>query len=945
MGERVRAPRRAGGRFFAAAAALAGVLLGGLAVPAHAEGPAAPTAGVLNDLTGDGRADVFSADRSGLAVLPAGGAPYVASTAAQSPNGSEWRTFQVSSRGSATGGRTEDLYVFDKASHELYLYPNDGSSGGRPGYFTKTEQVRKVAKPQSCAAGSDCTGYDPTWTSATQVLATDGIANQDGVPDLVTVEKGRLWYYPGKAGSVIGAPVQLGTGDWTTTVLLTPGKVGGVPTLWARSTTGVGNEMYGYRLEFGPDGLPVQPLRSPVTVFRLKSAVPAADGSEQCYTLPGNRLAPCGKVVAGWQLRADGTFRDRGYCLDAAPGPQSVGGFCSVSATQQWRVGPGAALVANDGRCLAAPAEGIVPVLEPCDGSPRQGWGRWEQGAAVPAALPAPFDVVVIPLAGFDDVHQYVGSLRSPGDLDGDGNPEMVIGTVNPYESSVVTVVRPGAAPVGGSARFGEPYSLGILENPRNSMTWNTPIGRSDVFYSACASLKVRGDGNLVLTELATGRELWSTRLPAHPAGRLVVQYGELALVDAGQSYWSSNPEQRGERYAEVKLSVQDDCNVVLRDPSGVELWSTRTYSPEHDTSGVPLMAGRTLGSGEQVVADRTQLAMQADGNLVLSDRQTSRVLWTSGTEGHPGATAAVQADGNLVVRDQAGAPVWSVGYWAFAGSRYVVQRDGNLVMYDPDSKPLWATHTWYGGVDDLGATLPSGRTLRSGETVESKAGRLVMQPDGNLVLYSKATGNSRWHSGTWGNEGATVTMQGDGNLVVRAVDGRALWSTGSWDFRNARLVVQDDLNLVLYAVSPGRRGEILARWASGTDNRAAARLGTAVFAGGGLRSGEVLNTPAVSPIHLNMQADGNLVLFFNAYGPVWDSRTWGNPGARFVVQDDGNAVIYAADGRALSSTGTWGHPGAYLVLQNDANLVLYDADGVVPLWSTGTYWQALQRR
>ena len=56
----------------------------------------------------------------------------------------------------------------------------------------------------------------------------------------------------------------------------------------------------------------------------------------------------------------------------------------------------------------------------------------------------------------------------------------------------------------------------------------------------------------------------------------------------------------------------------------------------------------------------------------------------------------------------------------------------------------------------------------------------------------------------------------------------------------------------------------------------------------------------------LTMQHDGNLVQ--GAQGrAIWNSQTWGNPGARLHVQDDCNVVIYARDGRPLWNTRTWG--------------------------------------
>jgi hypothetical protein len=67
------------------------------------------------------------------------------------------------------------------------------------------------------------------------------------------------------------------------------------------------------------------------------------------------------------------------------------------------------------------------------------------------------------------------------------------------------------------------------------------------------------------------------------------------------------------------------------------------------------------------------------------------------------------------------------------------------------------------------GSTLESGQTLPASQYLTSSSGRcrLVMQTDGNLVLYNDA-GRALWFSGTAGNPGAYLAMQaGDGNLVI----------------------------------------------------------------------------------------------------------------------------------------------------------------------------------
>lgn len=74
----------------------------------------------------------------------------------------------------------------------------------------------------------------------------------------------------------------------------------------------------------------------------------------------------------------------------------------------------------------------------------------------------------------------------------------------------------------------------------------------------------------------------------------------------------------------------------------------------------------------------------------------------------------------------------------------------------------------------------------------------LVMQGDGNLVLYVRG-GGARWVSGT-NKAGATAWMQSDGNLVIYSPSGGALWSSGTWGHPGSRLLVQDDGRGVIYS-------------------------------------------------------------------------------------------------------------------------------------------------
>ncbi len=52
-------------------------------------------------------------------------------------------------------------------------------------------------------------------------------------------------------------------------------------------------------------------------------------------------------------------------------------------------------------------------------------------------------------------------------------------------------------------------------------------------------------------------------------------------------------------------------------------------------------------------------------------------------------------------------------------------------------------------------------------------------------------------------------------------------------------------------------------------------------------------------PYHLNMQSDGNAVVYDKHNHPVWSSDTWnkGKGPYRLTVQDDGNLVLYDSQG------------------------------------------------
>ncbi|WP_348773817.1 LamG-like jellyroll fold domain-containing protein [Micromonospora sp. WMMD964] len=96
------------------------------------------------------------------------------------------------------------------------------------------------------------------------------------------------------------------------------------------------------------------------------------------------------------------------------------------------------------------------------------------------------------------------------------------------------------------------------------------------------------------------------------------------------------------------------------------------------------------------------------------------------------------------------------------------------------------------------------------------------------------------------------------------------------------------------------------------------------------LAAGEYLRSD-VGNYQLLMQDDGNLVLSQAGF-PIWDTGTWGNPGAYTILQTDGNLVVYSSDRRSLWSSRTGGTAAGQLVLRDGGDLVLVDPGGTV-LW------------
>ncbi|MEO5833667.1 MAG: hypothetical protein ABIR83_09895 [Nakamurella sp.] len=173
-------------------------------------------------------------------------------------------------------------------------------------------------------------------------------------------------------------------------------------------------------------------------------------------------------------------------------------------------------------------------------------------------------------------------------------------------------------------------------------------------------------------------------------------------------------------------------------------------------------------------------------------------------------------------------------------------------------------------------SSLPAGASLDVDQPLTSENGIfvLILQQDGNLVLY-RLDGTMSWPiwaSGT--SDMVHLWMQPDGNLVGVMADGTPVFATGT-SHRGGWLELQDDGNLIVVATSDDR---LIPQWTTGP--APAARLASTRAPGEGIDTG---GEELISSLcdRLTVQGDGNVV-FADATGKaIWASGTDGSGGIR----------------------------------------------------------------
>ncbi|MFV0459969.1 MAG: FG-GAP-like repeat-containing protein [Actinomycetales bacterium] len=399
-------------------------------------------------------------------------------------------------------------------------------------------------------------------------------------------------------------------------------------------------------------------------------------------------------------------------------------------------------------------------------------------------------------------------SFSSPavGDLNLDGSPEVAIvgldGRLNVISAdgsmrfvtqsvgntSTATGIKPSAsiADVTGDGRQEVIVAGQNFVNIYNA--WGTLMSRTkatngDPIYNAPTIVPGENGGNAIITVSST-----------NASGAKFYAYQ--ATKPLGRADWPTfhqNAARTGLAARDLPARQNKAINVMRPGEVKIEGQGLTSLNGQHR-----LEIGSISGTDKE-------------GLAIMRNSCVNKLFATSA----PGKSFLVmqETDGNLVMYTD-GKPTWASYTTNNAGGFAIMQNDGNLVVYRADGTPIWASWSLC-NVQDTNDPVRGGLTskhLQAGQYLTSPNGkvRLVMQNDGNLVLYTPR--GAVWNSGTSGGIQSYLKQQTDGKLIVynqfRDVQWGGVWIGAN---TNSAMYVQDDGNLVQYKPN----GQVI--WSSNT--------------------------------------------------------------------------------------------------------------------------------
>lgn len=285
-------------------------------------------------------------------------------------------------------------------------------------------------------------------------------------------------------------------------------------------------------------------------------------------------------------------------------------------------------------------------------------------------------------------------------------------------------------------------------------------------------------NGNLVLRAAADNSKIWASGTKGkRAANRLVVQRdGNVVLYTAkDKALW--NTKTADGRPKNPRLILLNRGVLVVKHGKKV-VWSSAEQAQERSE----IVTGEKMVMGDQLVSanGKFKFVFQKDGNCVVYNVDSGAALWSTGTAKQTSADRLVlQNDHNLVLYTSANKALWN----SKTSDRYVdesrlVMQDTGLLELIHDGDVVWQSTP---AGENKGNVLKKGVELNKGDWLLSKNGefKTIFQRDGNVVTYDLESNDAVWSTGTAGKKAANrLVVQGDGNVVLYTKNNKALWNT-----------------------------------------------------------------------------------------------------------------------------------------------------------------------
>ncbi|MFJ7289813.1 MULTISPECIES: peptidoglycan DD-metalloendopeptidase family protein [unclassified Curtobacterium] len=256
----------------------------------------------------------------------------------------------------------------------------------------------------------------------------------------------------------------------------------------------------------------------------------------------------------------------------------------------------------------------------------------------------------------------------------------------------------------GGAVGIAEPASAAVVYTGKAPAGTTLQPGDSVTSPNGQFRLILQGDGNLV--EYGVGNQvLWASNTSNQPGAVLTI--GRNRAVDLLRN------GKRIVRWASA--GTAQSTEFAVRADGTMGLYSGKTAIVNWTSQQGVVPAGNSIYSGTVLSSDTSgtrRLTMQTDGNLVQTVNR--KVVWQSGTAGHAGAWAELRKDGNFAVvgRDAAQKKVtlWNSRTGTAGAGTLMVQVDGNVVLYGGKDTRVWSTKPVTGMMWPVASTKISGR-------------------------------------------------------------------------------------------------------------------------------------------------------------------------------------------------------------------------------------------